>query len=76
MLFRSPPRITAVRLDGRGAVQVTISGAVGLSYALEATSDFSNWTHVDVQDNVTGLIVFNEQPTNAFRFYRAVSIRR
>jgi hypothetical protein len=70
---QQPLRITAVTFDKRGAVLVTISGEVGLSYTLEASSDLGIWTKVDVQENVSGSIIFKEQPTNSIRFYRAVS---
>ena len=53
---------------------MTVTGEVGLSYALEASSDLNNWTRVEVQLNLTGSLVFNDQPTNLIRFYRAVSV--
>jgi subtilisin-like proprotein convertase family protein len=68
-----PPRITSIIIGDQGAVRVTVSGEVGLSYALETSSDLLNWTKAEVLENLTGSIVFNEQPTNAIRFYRAVS---
>jgi len=67
------PRITAVTLNNQGAVRVTVSGPIGHSYALEASSDFINWNKVDVQDNLTGTLIFTDQPTNTTRFYRAVA---
>jgi hypothetical protein len=68
------PEITSVTLDGLGGIRLNVRGQVGLSYALEASSDLVNWTKVDVQDNTTGSIEFVDQPaTNAMRFYRAVS---
>jgi len=66
-------RITAVTLNDQGAVQVTVSGPIGHSYALQASSDFINWNKVAVQENLTGTLIFNDQPTNTTRFYRAVS---
>jgi hypothetical protein len=71
----APPQIASVALDGQGGLRMKVSGQVGLSYALEASSDLMNWIKVDVQDNTTGSIEFVDQPTtNAIRFYRAVSV--
>ena len=67
-------QLLEVTLDELGAIQVNVSGEVGLSYALESSSDFRNWTMVDVQENVTGSMVFTDQPTNSFRIYRAASV--
>ena len=70
-----PLQITSLTFDAEGIVQITISGEIGVNYALEASSDLANWTKVSVQTNVTGSIAFSEQPTtNSIRFYRAISM--
>jgi len=75
-LLPSPLQITSLTFDAEGIVQITISGEIGVSYALEASSDLAHWTKVSVQTNVTGSIVFSEQPTpNSIRFYRAMSMQ-
>ena len=74
-LVEQPLRITAVTIHDGGGLQVTVSGEVGLSYGLEASSDLVHWTKVEVQDNTTGSLEFHDEPaTNAIRFYRAVSM--
>jgi subtilisin-like proprotein convertase family protein len=70
----NPPKIISLTFD-QGDIALTLSGEVGLSYALEASSDLVNWTKVKVQDNTTGSLLFRDRPTtNAIRFYRAVSV--
>jgi hypothetical protein len=74
VLIESPPKITGLTFD-RGDIRVTVSGEVGLSYALEASSDLVHWTKVAMRDNTTGSVVFADQPTtNTIRFYRAVRL--
>jgi hypothetical protein len=68
-------QITSIIFDAQGIVQVTTSGGMGVTYALQASSDLVNWTTVSVQTNETGSVVFSEQPTtNSIRFYRAMSM--
>jgi len=69
-----PSQITSVTLDADGTMRVMVSGTVGRSYALEASSDWVDWTQVDAQDNFTGVVVLSEPPTtNTARYYRVMS---
>jgi hypothetical protein len=66
------PATISVTVNGHG-LYLTVTGEIGLTYALEASNDLVNWSEVAAQENTTGTIVFQEQATpTGNRFYRAV----
>ena len=66
-------RITSARLDAARTMHVTILGEVGRSYALEATTDWSNWLRADERINSSGTLELTEPATtDSSRFYRVV----
>ena len=71
----SPALITSVSRDAQGIVQVIANGAIGFTYALEASSDRASWAQAGLQSNTTGSVTFTESPTtNLIRFYRVLSL--
>jgi hypothetical protein len=50
-----------------------LSGNAGFNYAVEASTNFSNWISVATVTDTTGQVPFTETNTSAFpfRFYRA-----
>jgi hypothetical protein len=67
------PRITSIT-SNKGAMRLTVRGPVGFTYSLEVSSDLVHWDEVAAQENTTGEVLFDEEPTtNTVRFYRAVS---
>ncbi|MHB8524324.1 MAG: hypothetical protein ACYDH9_26690 [Limisphaerales bacterium] len=70
----SPPTqcsLTAAWLGG--ALQLTLAGEAGRTYAIEASDDLVNWTFLDTVTDPSGSMVFTEGPAEGFgaRFYRA-----
>jgi subtilisin-like proprotein convertase family protein len=70
-----PAVITSLTVDAQGIVRVFASGATNLNYALEASSELTNWAQIGLMFNTSGTVAFTEQPTtNSIRFYRIRSV--
>lgn len=56
-------------------VGVSIQGAIGKTFRLEATSDFVRWMPLGTKTNTSGTVSFTDEAANNIqhRFYRAVS---
>jgi hypothetical protein len=61
-------------LQGGSQFSMTIWGAPGDVYQVQASTNLTDWSHVAWVTNLDGTVLFTEQvPTNArTRFYRAV----
>jgi hypothetical protein len=66
------PIFTNVARSTNGTVNLSVSGAPGLLYLLEASTNLANWTKVGVRTNAVGTFQFTDTAaTNyATRFYR------
>jgi len=70
-----PTRIISASFDDAGTMHVTILGEIGRRYALEATSDWSNWLQVDERVDSMGTLELTEPATtNSSRFFRVVPL--
>jgi hypothetical protein len=66
------PTFTSVSRSTNGMVDLSVSGAPGLLYLLEASTNLANWMKVGVRTNAVGTFQFTDTAaTNyATRFYR------
>jgi len=63
--------IGSVTRIGPGA-RVRFQGMEGQTYAVEASSDLSNWTRVATNYPLNGVIEFTEKSGSNYRWYRSV----
>jgi len=72
--FSRPPRFDFVTALPNGATQIGLSGEPGVTYAIQASADYSNWITIAHVMSPTGTIEFTD-PSTAYpqRFYRAVT---
>jgi hypothetical protein len=75
------PETSGVVVTGASApnsrqFELTVQGPAGRTYAIEASTDLSNWTQVATVINTSGRISYTAENTSEFktRFYRAVLI--
>lgn len=67
VVWFSQPRLAS------GRCQLTLSGAIGKSYTLQASSDLVNWEPLATLSSSTGTIEFTEPADQGLRFYRALT---
>jgi hypothetical protein len=57
--------------DSSGAIGMTVAAAAGVSYTLETSDDFVNWTPIDTKVATGATVTFTTSDTGEpFRFYR------
>jgi PKD repeat protein len=68
-----PPVLLDPQILSNGYFNFTLSGNAGVAYAVEASTDLSNWNTVLIVTNITGQVSFTETnaPGDSFRVYRA-----
>jgi hypothetical protein len=69
----APPTLQDLARFGDGTVQMTIQGPTNRSYAIEASSNLSNWTALSTIFYTNGFMPFTDPtaPEATNRFYRA-----
>jgi len=74
ILVTHPPRVSA-RLETNGQVKITVAGVAGVSYLVEATSDFVTWETVGAVTSMTetSQITDTDASQHESRFYRAMA---
>jgi hypothetical protein len=67
------PLLLNAKTTQQGAFAFTLSGAAGLVYMVETTTNFTNWTPLTSMTNTTGLADFTDTASSnsISRFYRA-----
>jgi len=70
----APPGVNA-RRETNGQVKITVAGVAGVSYLVEATSDFVTWETVGIVTNMTetSQITDTDASQHESRFYRAMA---
>jgi hypothetical protein len=68
--------VTGASAPSARQFELVVQGPAGRTYAIEASTDLSNWTRVATVINTSGRITYTAENTTEFkaRFYRAVLI--
>ncbi len=69
----APPTLLYPHLNSNGQFNFIVSGSTGYNYAIEQSTNFSNWTTLRTLTNVSGEVQFSDTnlPVSPFRAYRA-----
>lgn len=68
-----PPSLSVVRSNS--AIQISLGGQIGTSYAIQTSTDLVHWASWTTQTDTTGTISITDSTTTApLRFYRAVAL--
>jgi hypothetical protein len=72
-----PPELLNPRTTADGAFAFTLSGAAGLAYVIEVTTNLVEWTLLSSVSNKTGPADFTDPASSnsVSRFYRASWVR-